>query len=235
MKKMKLLCSLILCYSRLAVEAAEPQEAPLEGILRQQTIRETLLPYVLPRNIGRLSCVSHALHKAVEPAIVTAMKEVALWKSCVLNARDLDLREQRKNYSDNQDFKHYVIWRIERFAINNPGTWIKLNLDGNNLGNDVEFLRDLLHAIATTVHSLKIDLASLALTGNQLESLPEHLFEGLDNLQYLSLGDNRLTILPEHIFESLNNLQILFLYTNQLANLPEHLFEGLNNLKILEL
>ena len=73
------------------------------------------------------------------------------------------LMGQRKNYPDNQAFKDYVIQSIKDFATYNPGTWIKLYLSGNNLGNDWEFLRDLLQAIVTTVHALEIDLALLHL------------------------------------------------------------------------
>ena len=85
--------------------------------------------------------------------------------------------------------------------------WIKLILAYNSLGNDLALLRDLLDAIVTTVQSLKIDVASLVLSHNQLTSLPEHLFEGLNNLQRLKLFDNKLAHLPEGIFEGLNNLQ----------------------------
>ena len=171
MEKSKLFFSLILCYSGSVVGAAEPQEATLEGILRQQPICETLLPYVRARDIGRLSRVSRGLHK-LEPAIVTAMEKSAIWESHILNARDLNFAFMRQN-RDNQNFKDYVLQSIKDFSTNNPGTWINLNLDFNNLGNDLEFLRELLHAVVTTVQSLKIDLASLNLSENQLENLPE--------------------------------------------------------------
>ena len=42
---------------------------------------------------------------------------------------------------DNQDFKDYVIQHIKDFVTHNPETWIKLNLSGNRLGNDLEFVR----------------------------------------------------------------------------------------------
>ena len=238
MKNTKLLWSLILCYSGLIVDAStpqEPQEAPLEGILRQQTIREILLPYVPARDIGRLSSVSRGLHKAVEPAIEPAMEKVAIWQSQILNAHDLDLKEQSKNYRDNQAFEDYVIQRIKDFATDNPGIWIELNLSRNNLGNDPAFLHNLLQAIVTTVHSLEIDLASLNLSDNQLASLPADLLDGLNNLRVLILDVNQLKSLPEHLFDGLNNLQLLYLAANRLESLPESPFEGLSNLKRLDL
>ena len=75
MKNTKLLCRLILCYSGLIVSAAEPQEATLEGVLQQSTIRETFLPYVPARDIGRLRRVSRSVQKAVELAIKPAMQK----------------------------------------------------------------------------------------------------------------------------------------------------------------
>ena len=233
MKKTKLFCSLLLCYSGL-MGASENQEATLDGILRQQIIREIVLPSVHPRDIGRLSCVSRGMHKAVEPALEPANEKVAIWQSHVLNARDINLKAQRQN-RDNQAFKDYVIQSIKDFVADNPGTWIKLDLRKNNLGNDLEFLQDLLHDVVTTVHTLKIDLASLMLFDNELRTLPEHLFEGLNNLQTLYLNDNKLTSLPEHIFDGLDNLQMLDLMYNELTSLPEHAFARLSDLRELNL
>ena len=200
MKNTALFCSLVLCYSGLA-GAAESQEASLEGILRQPGISETLLPHLTKQELGSLSRVSRLVHEAAEPAIVTAMEKAAIWESYVLNARDLDLSSQRQHFHDNQAFKDYAIQRIKDFAMHNPGTWIKLNLSRNSLGNDLVFLKDLLQAIVTTVHSLKIDLASLDLFDNHLAHLPRHLFKGLNNLQKLDLSGNDLKHLRENRFK----------------------------------
>lgn len=213
---------------------AEPQEATLEGILKQSTIRETLAPHLPKRALGSVTLVSHGMHVAIEPAIETAMEKAALWESQIHSSRDLDLSSKKEN-RDNQTFKNYVIQRIKDFARENPGIWIKLDLSGNSLGYDAEFLKDLLQAIITTVSSLKSDLASLDLSENKLKILPEHLFAGLNNLQRLDLGINRLTHLPAGLFEGLYYLQELYLSTNRLPSLSEHLFEDLNNLQTLHL
>lgn len=136
---------------------------------------------------------------------------------------------------DNQTFKYYVIQRIKDFAAANPGTWIKLNLSNNSLGRDLEFLRNLLQEIVITVHSLNIDLTALSLYINQLWSLPEGCFEGLDNLKGLDLSWNLLTSLPEHLFDGLKNLETLDLQRNYLTSLPEYLFERLINLQKLDI
>ena len=235
MKNSKLFCSVMLCYSVLIV-GTEPQEATLEGTLKQQTIRETFLAFLLKQELGRLSSVSHAAHEAVEPAIITGMEKAAIWESHVLNARNLNLGAQRWKWNDNdQGFKNFIIQCIKEFAQANPGTWIKLDLTFNSLGHDFAFLCDLLQAIVTTVHSLKIDLASLNLGENSLKSLPEQFFEGLGNLKEIYLYSNQLASLPERLFKGLDNLQKLDCSQNPWVRLPEHLFEGLNNLQELNL
>ena len=202
MKKTKLFCSIMLCYSALVMGAAETHETTLEGILRQQPIRATLLPYVPMSDIGKLSRVSRSAHEAVGTAIKTAMEKK------IQAANLLYLRQTRWNLN-NQAFKDYVIQGIKDFATHNPGIWINLNLQWNHLGDDLEFLRDLLQAIVTTVHSLKIDLAALYLGANNLAKLPERLFEGLGNLRKLDLGSNQLEIVPAAAFDGLMIFKIL--------------------------
>lgn len=232
MKNTTLFC-FILCYSGLIAGASAPQ-ATLDQT--QQAMRVLSLSSYLPPipDIGRLSCVSKGVHVAVEPIIITAMEEAAKWESHVLNARRLDLSAQREN-RNNQEFKDYVIQCIKDFATENPETWIGLDLSKNNLGNDVDFLSDLLQAIVATVHSLKIDLASLYLSNNELASLPEYLLEGLNNLLRLDLSYNQLTSLPEHFFDGLSNLEELNLLHNQLSDLPGCTFKDLKNLQRLDL
>ena len=227
MKNPKLFFSIVLCYSGLSIRAAEPQAATLERVLSQSPIYEALLPYLCTPDIVHLGDVSQGIRKTMEPAILKA----AIRESYLLNARHLNLDRQRMYSRDNQAFKTYVIKRIETFATKHPETWLKLNLSHNNLGKDLDFLRDLLHAIVTTLNSLKINLISLNLSENQLKTLPEHLFEGLNNLQKLNLGGNKFESWPVQPFEGLHNLQKIVLSHNGLTMLPESLFKDLTNLQ----
>ena len=79
------------------------------------------------------------------------------------------------------------------------------------------------------------NLEQLHLQSNNLRSLPEGIFRGLNNLEWLSLYNNNLSSLPEGIFRGLNNLETLLLYNNNLSSLPEGIFRGLNNLEWLSL
>ena len=118
MKNIQLFYSLVMCYSGLLV-GAEFQETRLETILGEPGVREALKPYLPLQEFKSLSEVSHGVHEAVEPVIVTAMEKSAIWESHVLNARDLDLGGERSN-RDNQTFKDYTIQRIKNFATDNP-------------------------------------------------------------------------------------------------------------------
>ena len=78
-------------------------------------------------------------------------------------------------------------------------------------------------------------LTSLDLSGNQLGTLPENLFNGLTALRILRLGNNQLSTVDENLFEGLTSLEDLSLYANRLSTLPENLFDGLTALRILVL
>ena len=235
MKNIKLFCSLVLCYSGLLIgAAAEPQASELENM--QQALHVlSCSPYLSTQDNKSLSLVNHGVHDAAELALVTAMEKAAIRESYIVNARLLDLAGQRYDYVDNQSFKDYVTQSIKDFVADNPGAWIKLDLSYNKFGKDLGFLRDLLNAIATTAAILRIEVTNIDLSNNKLTSLPEHLFEGFNNLIELDLEGNCLEHLPGHLFDGLKNLQDLNLSHNWLSDLHEHLFEGLVNLQALDL
>ena len=79
------------------------------------------------------------------------------------------------------------------------------------------------------------NLEQLWLWGNNLSSLPAGIFRGLNNLEVLDLAYNHLSSLPEGIFRGLNNLEQLWLWGNNLSSLPAGIFRGLNNLEVLDL
>ena len=79
-------------------------------------------------------------------------------------------------------------------------------------------------------------VTSLHLTGNQLTTLPEDLFEGVPSLKILYINNNQLSSLPEGIFQPIRaRLFILNLSGNQLTTLPENLFDRLTALEVLYL
>eukprot|EP00051_Salpingoeca_urceolata_P004081 m.62467 g.62467 ORF g.62467 m.62467 type:complete len:1449 (-) comp13351_c0_seq2:223-4569(-) len=63
----------------------------------------------------------------------------------------------------------------------------------------------------------------LYLNNNELTSLPEDAFNGMDELFILYLYINRLTSLPETVFYELPKLQNLHINTNSLTSLPSNL------------
>uniref|UniRef100_S4RKH2 LRRNT domain-containing protein n=2 Tax=Petromyzon marinus TaxID=7757 RepID=S4RKH2_PETMA len=64
-------------------------------------------------------------------------------------------------------------------------------------------------------------LTVLDLSGNQLQALPEGVFDRLVNLQKLWLNSNQLTSLPAGgAFDRLGNLQELYMCCNKFTELP---------------
>ena len=76
----------------------------------------------------------------------------------------------------------------------------------------------------------------MILEDNSLAALPEGIFRGLHNLEYLDYSDNSLTTLPEGVFRGLSRLETLdSSYNPSLAVLPENVFQGLDSLEVLYL
>uniref|UniRef100_A0A8C2XDR5 Reticulon 4 receptor-like 1b n=1 Tax=Cyclopterus lumpus TaxID=8103 RepID=A0A8C2XDR5_CYCLU len=80
-----------------------------------------------------------------------------------------------------------------------------------------------------TFHGLN-RLNALHLYRCGLSSLPNNIFQGLRNLQYLYLQDNHLKFLQDDTFMDLHNLSHLFLHGNRLWSLNQNTFRGLRAL-----
>ena len=81
----------------------------------------------------------------------------------------------------------------------------------------------------------RLDLDSLALSGNFLTTLPQDLFAGQDRLRTLNLSDNMLRELPLGVFDGLSDLEFLDMSGNSLTTLPPGLFEDVGSLRELAL
>ena len=75
----------------------------------------------------------------------------------------------------------------------------------------------------------------LHLDRNDLESLPDDVFDGLDGLRRLRLNDNDLATLPKGAFDGLDGLRRLYLNDNDLDDLPDGAFDHLESLRRLRL
>ena len=71
-------------------------------------------------------------------------------------------------------------------------------------------------------------LRSLNLSLNDLEELPDGVFDELFLLETLKLDGNSLETVPEDVFDQLFLLQELTLSDNQFSSLPDYLFEDLS-------
>jgi hypothetical protein len=75
----------------------------------------------------------------------------------------------------------------------------------------------------------------LSLHGNQITSIENGDFQGLDNLRDLQLWNNRIASIENGAFDGLDNLQWLGLSGNQITSLENGAFRGLDNLRVLDL
>lgn len=98
--------------------------------------------------------------------------------------------------------------------------------DANHLG---------LVSIDVNAFQMCIDLKSVSLVGNSLETLPLALFDLNIKLTAVQIGWNRLTSLDENLFKNNINLDYLAVQSNQLTALPWHLLSHSPRLRELHL
>ena len=85
-----------------------------------------------------------------------------------------------------------------------------------------------LKALPEEIFSGFTDLEYLGLYGNDLTALPDKIFEPLVGLKYLDLGNNKLAKLNSSLFRTLKSLRKLWLYGNKFTDFPPQFFESLN-------
>ncbi|XP_070557532.1 leucine-rich repeat-containing protein 4-like isoform X2 [Ptychodera flava] len=93
------------------------------------------------------------------------------------------------------------------------------------------------NSIDSVTHALDglNSLENLNLAENQLETLPNDVFNSLSSLQVLTLNGNRISTITPSTFDPTPQLRKLYLSNNQLTDLKEHMFKNLVNLVQLEL
>ena len=230
----KLSFLLSLCVVASGVGAMDPDL--VQSVFRQKHIAETI-GQALPttKDLYALFRVNKLIKRNTDLLLEHRLEEEAINYSKALKTIQLCFLGQRCLFQNNEDFKNNILQAIRDFAQKNPNIWITLNLDRNELGNDLPFFEQLMQDIINLVHELNIDITRLSLVDNQLETLPEGLFTGLNQLREIYLLMNKLTALPDHIFAGLNQLKTLELEDNRLKALPEQIFAGLSQLEQLHL
>ncbi|SHH92465.1 LPXTG-motif cell wall anchor domain-containing protein [Clostridium collagenovorans DSM 3089] len=81
--------------------------------------------------------------------------------------------------------------------------------------------------------NLGSDVTELYLSGNNIKTLPNGIFDNLTNLEKLSLSSNGISELPEGIFDKLTKLEELSLSQNYITELPNGILDNLKNLTSL--
>lgn len=79
------------------------------------------------------------------------------------------------------------------------------------------------------------NLTYLNLSHNEIDSIPEKVFDKLENLKELFLDNNKLETINSTLFDNLKLLRVLSIANNQIATLEKNIFNQLINLEILYL
>jgi len=181
------------------------------------------------RSLGHLNQASWRT-QAITQAILQQRHEQWLFN----NRRMVDCCGLKNNHPDVDGFINAVLEKLTSAYTAHPDRWFELNLSWNNLGNlsDAD-LKRVFDTIGQRAESLKINIVLLDLSSNQLQTLPNNIFDNRGNLQALRLDNNQLQTLPNNIFDNLGKLQWLWFYNNQLQTLPNNIFNNLGNLQWL--
>ncbi|XP_071454320.1 protein toll-like [Hetaerina americana] len=77
-------------------------------------------------------------------------------------------------------------------------------------------------------------LKKLYLSDNGLTTLPDDLFSGVPDVEWIDLRDNNI-VLPSSIFQGLTHLEVLELGSNGITSLPPDIFRDLSRLRLLNI
>ncbi len=114
------------------------------------------------------------------------------------------------------------------------GCYVLVPLNNANLGSlQPELLSQLIQKLFRVFASMGCHIHTLVLASNKLATLPDGMFDGMDELLELDLSYNQLTTLQPGIFDGLYNLHKLNLAANELRELQPGTFAGLQSLQEL--
>ncbi len=116
------------------------------------------------------------------------------------------------------------IWGLTEVPGDIPAEALKVDLMGNNITS-----------LPSRVFAHLSQCTHLYLRDNQISSIEENAFSGLESLERLNLLYNRISVVRTKMFTGLSNLRSLFLSNNIISSIEQHAFQGLESLQNLYL
>ena len=92
---------------------------------------------------------------------------------------------------------------------------------------------ELIEITAKDIHGMQ-DLESISFHNNKMSTVPLDFFVTLLKLRFFDLSGNQIEELPNGIFENNLNLEQIYLYNNNIKYLGTEIFHDLNKLDFVE-
>ena len=171
---------------------------------------------------GTLFFIQNQTHAAfADPAATCAGVTQIPVAECIvlLNLYNSTNGDNRTNKTNRGNISN--ICSAPRYWITCTYNWTPKHIEGINLvGNNLSWSLPSLLWLSS--------LYLLYLQNNQIESISDNAFSGLNNIQYLEINNNHLTTIPINAFAGLWKLFYLALNDNQITAIPNLGF-GLNS------
>lgn len=138
-----------------------------------------------------------------------------------------------------QNFEYRITCSVIKVVLIKPNIKLVLkpliNMEKIEDVKVLELSQHVVHYLPINLGELFGNLTRLYASGCHLKELKRANLKGLKNLEYMSLWMNDLETLPDDVFDDLINMKTLNLQGNKIKKIPEDIFQSLTKLQNVNL